>query len=412
MGLVIFVFATVLMLAEGFQQTLITSGSPENAVFIRRSAETEVQSIIERKDAAIIESFSQVAVDKDWRRLAAREVVVLISLPQKGERPPSNVQVRGVTHGISLELRPQIKIVAGREFNAGSSEILIGRNIAKKFRIAGLGGTINFGGRTWTVAGIMDAAGTAFDSEIWGDVDTVMGAFKRPAYSSVIVRMRDPSGLRELKEAVIKDPRLVEEARREDEYYEAQSELMARFIRILGISLTLIFSLGAITGSMITMYAAVAARTSEIGTLRALGFRRTFILLAFLAEAVFLSLLGAAIGLAAASFMNRLTISTMNWTTFSELTFRFLLNRRIIAEFGHICHCDGNSRWCAAVYQGRPHEYRFSAAGKMSRPLGLPPAALTDLSACNRASGLLTCPGTALPPPEIMSASAMPMTSR
>ena len=195
MGLVIFVFATVLMLAEGFQQTLITSGSPENAIFIRRSAETEVQSIIERKDAAIIESFPQVAVDKDQRRLAAREVVVLITLPKKEGGSSSNVQVRGVTHGLSLELRPQIKIVAGREFIAGSSEILIGRNIAKKFRIAGLGGTIKFGGRTWTVAGIMDSAGTAFDSEIWGDVDTVMGAFKRAAYSSVIIRMKNPSGL-------------------------------------------------------------------------------------------------------------------------------------------------------------------------------------------------------------------------
>ena len=332
MGLVIFVFATVLMLAEGFQQTLITSGSPENAVFIRRSAETEIQSIIERKDAAIIESFPQVAVDKDWRKLAAREVVVLISLPNKERGSPSNVQVRGVTHELSLELRSQVKIVAGREFTAGSSEILIGRNIAKKHRIAGLGGTVNFGGRTWTVAGIMDAGGTAFDSEIWGDVDTVMGAFKRPAYSSVIIRMRHPSDLSELKEAVTKDPRLVYEAKREDEYYEAQSELMARFIRILGISLTLIFSLGAVTGSMITMYAAVAVRTSEIGTLRALGFRRRLILFAFLAEAVFLSLLGAVIGLVAASFMNRLTISTMNWTTFSELTFRFLLNRGIIVS--------------------------------------------------------------------------------
>ena len=332
MGLVIFVFATVLMFAEGFQQTLITSGSPENAVFIRRSAETEVQSIIERKDAAIIESMSQVAVDKDRRRLAAREAVLLISLPKKDTGLPSNVQVRGVTHGVSLELRSQIKIVAGREFNAGSSEILIGRNIAKKFRVPGLGGTINFVGRAWTVAGIMEASGTAFDSEIWGDVDTLMGAFKRPVYSSVIIRMRDPSALPELKETVLKDPRLVEEARREDQYYEAQSELMARFIRILGISLTLIFSLGAITGSMITMYAAVAARTSEIGTLRALGFRRVFILLAFLAEALFLSLLGAAIGLAGASFMNKLTISTMNWTTFSELSFRFLLDRRIIAS--------------------------------------------------------------------------------
>jgi putative ABC transport system permease protein len=332
MGLVIFVFATVLMLAEGFQDALVTSGSVDNAIFIRRSAETEVQSIIERRDAPIIESLPQVAVDSDQRRLAARELVVLISLPKKGSGSTSNVQVRGVTSGISLELRPRIKILAGREFNAGSSEILIGRNIAKKFRIGGLGATVNFGGRTWTVSGIMDAGGTAFDSEIWGDVDTLMGAFKRSVYSSLIIRMKDPSGLPELKETVLKDPRLVEEARREDEYYLAQSELMARFIRILGISLTLIFSLGAVTGSMITMYAAVAARTSEIGTLRALGFRWTFILLSFLAEAVFLSLLGVILGLAAASFMNKITISTMNWTTFSELTFRFLLNRRIIAD--------------------------------------------------------------------------------
>jgi ABC-type antimicrobial peptide transport system permease subunit len=332
MGLVIFVFATVLMFAEGFQQTLITSGSPENAVFIRRSAETEVQSIIERKDAAILESLPQVAMDKDGRILAAREMIVLISLPKKQSGSLSNVQVRGVTHGTSLALRPQVKIIAGREFNAGSSEILIGRNIVKKFKIKGLGGTINFSGRTWTIAGIMDGGGTAFDSEIWGDVDTLMGAFKRAAYSSVIVRMRAPSAIGELKKTVLNDPRLVEEPRREDQYYEAQSELMARFIRMLGISLTLIFSLGAITGSMITMFAAVAARTSEIGTLRALGFRRRFILLAFMGESLFLSLLGAVIGLAAASLMNKFTISTMNWTTFSELTFRFLLSRSIIVN--------------------------------------------------------------------------------
>lgn len=330
MGLVIFVFATVLMLAEGFQQTLVTSGSPENAVFIRRSAETEVQSMIERTDAAILESLPQVAMDRDGRPLAAREMIVLISLSKKhGSR--SNVQVRGVTPGTSLALRPRVKIIAGRELNAGSSEILVGRNIAKKFNIKGLGGTIDFGGRTWTVAGIMEAGGTAFDSEIWGDVDTLMGVFKRPVYSSVLIRMRDPSALGELKNAVLNDPRLVEEARREDEYYAAQSELMAKFIRMLGISLTFIFSLGAVTGSMITMFAAVASRTAEIGTLRALGFRRTFILMAFLFEAVFLSLIGAAIGLAAASFLNKLTISTMNWNTFSELTFRFLLSRSIVA---------------------------------------------------------------------------------
>ncbi|MFZ2444717.1 MAG: FtsX-like permease family protein [Syntrophobacteraceae bacterium] len=330
MGLVIFVFATVLMLAEGLQQTLITSGAPENAVFIRRSAETEVQSIIERKDAAILETLPEVAVDGEGRRLAARELVLLVNLPRKETGAPAHVGVRGVTKGISLELRRQIRISEGREFEAGSTEILVGASIAKKFNIGGLGGTLAFSGRTWTIVGIMDSGGTAFDSEIWGDVDTLMGAFKRPVYSSVIVRMRDAGAFPVLKDRVLKDPRLVEEAWRENEYYKAQSELMARFIRILGISLTLIFSLGAVTGSMITMYAAVAARTSEIGTLRALGFKRRAILLSFLAESVFLGLLGAALGLGAASFMNRITISTLNWQTFSELSFRFLLNRRIV----------------------------------------------------------------------------------
>ncbi len=331
MGLVIFVFATVLMLAEGLQHTLITSGSPENAVFIRRSAETEIQSIIQRPEAAILEMLPEIAVDEEGQKLAARELVVLISMRKKEAGGTANVGVRGVKQKVSIRLRPQVRIAAGREFAAGSSEILIGKNIARKFDIGGLGGTLTFGGRSWSIAGIMDSGGTAFDSEIWADVDTLMGAFKRPVYSSVIARMRDPAAFSELRDRVIRDPRLVEETWRENEYYKSQSELMARFIRILGISLTLIFSLGAVTGSMITMYAAVAARTSEIGTLRALGFRRRSILFSFLTESVFLSLLGAGLGLGAASFMNKLTITTLNWSTFSELTFRFLLNGRIAA---------------------------------------------------------------------------------
>lgn len=330
MGLVVFVFATVLMLAEGLQHTLITSGSPENAIFIRRSAETEVQSIIERSEALILETLPEIAVDEQGRKLAARELIVLISLTRRETGALANIGVRGVTPRVSLGLRDQVKIIEGREFAPGSSELVIGRNIAKKFNVGGLGGTISFGGRQWIVVGIMDGNATAFDSEIWADVDSLMGAFKRPVYSSVIVRMRDQGLFPELRERVIKDPRLVQEAWRENEYYKAQSELMARFIRILGISLTLIFSLGAITGSMITMYAAVAARTAEIGTLRALGFQRRSILLSFMSESVFLGLIGAGLGLGAASFMNRITISTLNWSTFSELTFRFLLNRRII----------------------------------------------------------------------------------
>jgi len=332
MALVIFVFATVLMLAEGLRHTLITSGSPENAVFIRRSSETEVQSIVQREEAAILETLPEVASGGNGEKLAARELVVLISLTKRGTGSPANVVVRGVKHGVSLALRPQIVVSAGREFQYGSSEILIGRNVARKYNVGGLGSTIRFAGRSWTVAGIMDSGGTAFDSEIWGDLDTIMGAFKRPVYSSVIIRMREPGNFKELKQRVTKDPRLVEETWRENEFYASQSELMARFIRILGISLTLIFSLGAVTGSMVTMFAAVATRTAEIGTLRALGFRRRSILLAFLAESVFLSLLGAVLGLAGASLLNKVTISTMNWQTFSELTFQFFLDRSIVFD--------------------------------------------------------------------------------
>jgi ABC-type antimicrobial peptide transport system permease subunit len=178
----------------------------------------------------------------------------------------------------------------------------------------------------------MDAGGAAFDSEVWADADLLMTAFRRPVYSSVIMHLRDPSLFPAVKEGVTKDPRLTVDAFREIDYYAAQSALMTSFIRILGITLTLIFSLGAIIGSMVTMYAAVANRVTEIGTLRALGFQRRTILSTFLAESLFLSLIGGLLGLLSASFMNRLTISTMNWQTFSELTFRFHLSQSVVVS--------------------------------------------------------------------------------
>lgn len=330
MGLVVFVFASVLMLAQGLENTLVSTGSRDNAVFIRRSSETEVQSILEREQAAILENLPEIAVGPDGCRLVAREVVVLIGLNRRDNGTVGNVTVRGVEPKVSFDLRPQVRFISGRPFEQGTSEIVVGRSVAQRFNVGGLGHTIEFGLRSWTVVGIMDAQGSAFDSEIWGDVDTLMAAFKRPVYSSVITRLKDLQDFPEMKERILKDPRLTVEAWREMEYYAAQSELMARFIRILGIALTLIFSLGAIIGAMVTMYAAVANRIAEIGALRALGFQRWTILAAFLMESVFLSLLGGAAGLAGASFMNRVTISTMNWQTFSDLSFRFTLTRSIV----------------------------------------------------------------------------------
>jgi ABC-type antimicrobial peptide transport system permease subunit len=330
MGLVVFVFAAVLMLAEGLEKTLVSTGSRDNALFIRRSSETEVQSILEREQAAILEDLPGIAVGPDARRLAGRESIILIGLKKKSTSSLANVTLRGVTPRISLALRPQVRIIQGRPFQAGTSEVVLGKSIAQRFAIGGLGQMIQFGNRSWTVVGILDAGGAAFDSEVWMDVDILMTAFRRPVYSSVILRLRDPSDFRAVRERVMKDPRLTVDAFPEIDYYAAQSALMANFIRILGITLTLIFSLGAIIGSMVTMYAAVANRVAEIGTLRALGFKRFTILGTFLAESLFLSLIGGLVGLFSASFMNQLTISTMNWQTFSELTFRFNLSQSVV----------------------------------------------------------------------------------
>ena len=332
MGLVVFVFASVLMLAEGLEKALVASGSPDNVVFVRRSSETEVQSIIERDQASIVETLPAAAFGPDGSRLVARELVVLIGLNKRGASSASNVTVRGVDPRASFEIRPRVKIVTGRPFRPGAPEIVVGKSVAQRFAGAGLGQTIDVGLRPWTVVGVLDSGGAAFDSEIWGEVDALMAAFKRSVYSSVIARLENRTDFPALRDRVLADPRLTVEARRETEYYAAQSELMARFIRILGVTLTMIFSIGAMIGAMVTMYAAVANRVAEIGALRALGFQRRMILGAFLAESFFLSLLGGVMGLAGATLMDRITISTMNWQTFSDLSFRFTLSRSIVLE--------------------------------------------------------------------------------
>jgi ABC-type antimicrobial peptide transport system permease subunit len=332
MGLVVFVFASVLMLAEGLEKALVASGSPDNVVFVRRSSETEVQSIIERDQASIVETLPAAAFGPDGSRLVARELVVLIGLNKRGASSASNVTVRGVDPRASFEIRPRVKIITGRPFRPGAPEIVVGKSVAQRFAGAGLGQTIDIGLRPWTVVGVLDSGGAAFDSEIWGDVDALMAAFKRSVYSSVIARLENRADFPALRDRVLADPRLTVEARRETEYYAAQSELMARFIRILGVTLTMIFSIGAMIGAMVTMYAAVANRVAEIGALRALGFQRRMILGAFLAESFFLSLLGGVMGLAGATLMDRITISTMNWQTFSDLSFRFTLSRSIVLE--------------------------------------------------------------------------------
>jgi putative ABC transport system permease protein len=328
MALVVFVFAAILMLAEGLRKTLVETGSSDNVVVIRRSSGSEVQSGVDRSQASIVETEPDIAIGEDGQPLLAKEIVVLISLPKRGTDKESNVIIRGIAAG-SLALRPQVKLLEGRMPKPGSLEIVAGRGVSGRFKGAGIGETLRFGMRDWRVVGIFDAGSTGFSSEIWGDADQLMQTFRRPVYSSVLFRMPDPSRFDELKKRIESDPRLTLEAKRETRYYAEQSEMMAKFLRILGMSLTVIFSLGATIGAMITMYSAVATRTNEIGTLRALGFQRPSILTAFLLESLLLGWIGGCLGLFFASFLQLITISTMNFQTFSELAFSFTLTFEI-----------------------------------------------------------------------------------
>jgi ABC-type antimicrobial peptide transport system permease subunit len=331
MALVVFVFAAVLMLDAGLREALVATGQYDNVVVTRRGSGTEIQSIVDREQAAVVATQPEIARDVGGARLYSREVVVLIALPRRGTGVPTNVGIRGLEpHG--LELRPQVHIVAGRLYRPGTAEVIVGRSIHERFDDARIGATLRFGGRSWRVTGVFDAGGSAFDSEIWADSDELMQSFRRLAYSSVIARLSDPGAFDTLKARLEADPRLTLDVKRERTFYEEQSQTLSNFIRYLGVTLSVIFSIGAMVGAMITMYASVASRTAEIGTLRTLGFRRRSIMAAFLFEAVLIALLGCVAGVAAASVMQLVQVSTMNWDSFSEISFRFRLTPRIVVQ--------------------------------------------------------------------------------
>ncbi|MGC1816463.1 MAG: ABC transporter permease [Casimicrobiaceae bacterium] len=330
MALVVYVFASVLMLAAGLRQTLVSTGQDDNVVVIRRGSQTEVQSGIDRSQAGIIESLPDVAVAADGRRLISKEPVVLISLPKRSTGKPANVVIRGVT-AAGLDLRPQVKLVEGRMFRPGTSEVIVGRSIATGFGGTDLDETLRFASRDWTIVGVFDAGHTGFDSEIWGDAEQMLQAFRRTGFSSVIFKLADPDRFDAVKATLENDPRLTLEVKREKQFYADQSQALAKFISTLGTGISIIFSIGAVIGAAITMYASVASRTSEIGTLRALGFSRGAILVAFLIEALLLGLIGGIAGLVGASAMQALTISTTNFQTFAEIAFSFTLTPGIVA---------------------------------------------------------------------------------
>ena len=291
MALVVFVFATVLMMTEGIRATLVATGQPDNVMVLRKGAGAEINSGISRSQAAVIETLPGVARDGAGRALLSKEPVVLNNLPKRGSGKPSNVTLRGTSEA-GLALRPQVRLVEGRLFRPGSSEVVAGRAVARGFEGVAVGSSLRFGGRDWTVVGLFDAGKSGFDSEIWADGNQLMQAFRRQNYSSVVFRLSDRQAFDSTRDLIDSDPRLTLDAKREVRFYAEQSEALATFIGILGTSLAVIFSIGATVGAMITMFGSVASRVGEIGTLRALGFRREAVLGAFLGEALLLSLVG------------------------------------------------------------------------------------------------------------------------
>jgi len=331
LALVVFVFATVLMLDAGLKRTLVTTGEYDNVVVIRKGSETEIQSSVSRSQANIIEMNAAVAPGPDGLPRAAKETVVLISLNRSGSEQASNVVIRGTSPG-GLQLRPQVRMTQGRLFRPGSSEIIVGSNIAKGYDGTRIGERLRFAQREWTIVGTFDAGRSGFDSEVWGDADQLMQSFHRIAYSVMVLKLADSGLYERFKSEIDADPRLTGEVKREQVFYSDQSRALSTFLSILGLTLTGIFSIGATIGAMITMYASVSNRVAEIGTLRALGFKRFSVLAAFLLEALLLGLAGGVMGLAGASVMQLLSFSTTNFQTFSDLSFHFLLTPKIALQ--------------------------------------------------------------------------------
>ncbi len=322
-ALVVFVFASVLMLSNGVKATMRATGSPSNAIILRKGAQAEMQSGIEEAAIGIIRSSPEAAAAAQGT-MSTAEVVVLITAPKAGTEGVTNAVVRGVLPE-SFMLRDRLKIVEGRNFAPGSDEVIVGKGIASRLMGVGVGRELPLKrNRPVKVVGIFSADSSSFESEIWGDLNTIRAIFNRQgSVSSVTLRLKDSSTFEALRMRIASDPRLGLEAKREPTYYEEQSRGLSDFINYVGLVIAVFFSAGAMIGAMITMYAQVSQRSREIGTLRALGFRRRNILLSFLLEAILLSVAGGGLGILGALAMSFVRFSTLSFQSFSELVFRF-----------------------------------------------------------------------------------------
>jgi ABC-type lipoprotein release transport system permease subunit len=323
-GLVVAVFIGMLALANGFRSALIRTGSDQNVLVLRRGADSEMSSSMDRQSVGILTSAAHVATGGDGQPMVSPEAYVVIPLPRKGFDTTglANVVVRGVSPAV-WSVRSNIRVVAGRRPESGKSEICVGEKMAGRFDHTGIGETLRFAGRDWSVVCRFTANGSAFESEIWGENEQIMPVLRRETFQSVTFRLNDPGAFEEAKRTLEADKRLTVDVYREADFYAKQSELLGRILQILAIMITGIMALGAVFGAINTMYAAVAARSPEIAVLLTLGFHPRSVLASFLAESALIAAVGGVIGALLALPINGMITSTTNWASFSEIAFTF-----------------------------------------------------------------------------------------
>ncbi len=332
-ALVVFVFAAVLMLAQGIRDTLVATGSDDNFIVLRKGATSELTSSVTREQIDIISTFPEISKANDGKPLGSWDMIMMTNLSKKESGDMGNIIIRGVSKG-AFTLRPQVSLESGRWFQEGTDEVVVGNKIHSQFKNVELGQKIDIGSGHYTIVGIMNGGKSGFASEIWGDIELLSNQFNRQnVFSSGTFKLTNKSDFESVKNRIESDKRLNEMSPKvETAFYLEQSSLMASFITALGLVVTIIFSFGAMIGAMITMYAAVANRTVEIGTLRALGFRRRSVLTSFLIESLSIAIIGGIIGISIASLLQFASFSTTNFTSFSELAFGFSMNGEIVLK--------------------------------------------------------------------------------
>jgi len=324
------VFIAMLSLAKGFEATLVRSGSAQNALVLRAGATAEMMGAISLDQVKVLEDAPGVKRSKDGP-LISPEVVVIAAFPLRSTGTDANVQVRGVAPNV-LEVRDKVKMVQGRFFQPGLNELVVGRNAANAYGGLTLGNTVKFGGGDWRVVGIFDSGGTAFDSEVWCDAPILSQVYKRPnnVFQSATVHLTSPDAFQKFKDAVTADPRMTVDVSREVDYYEKQSRSLTTLITVLGTIVAIVMGIGAVFGALNTMYSAVAERSREIATLRAIGFGAFSVVISFVIEALLISFFGGALGCLSVLRLNGYTTGAMNWQTFSHLAFAFKITPNLM----------------------------------------------------------------------------------